>query len=340
MAMAATATPCWLSCDPGHDDAMAIILSLMHPAIQLLGISSVGGNQTVDRTTENVLRILSLINRPDIPVIRGSAVPLQRAPKICPEIHGDSGLDGAWFPPHGLQAQTFASDDEAADAIYDRIIASSSDAAPVVFITTGAQTDLARLLLRHPDVQRRISAFVFMGGSTDGTGNTSPYAEFNIEIDPEACSQCLASQIPRIVMVPLQVTHTALCTDDVMGRIRAMQTPFSETVCHLLLFFRETYRTVFGFSDPPLHDPCAVAYVIDPSRFSTRSALVAVDCSDTAHAGEMRLQWDHPQANVVVCEAMDVQWFWDLMIEALRAANARTMAATSNSHCKVGVHSA
>jgi purine nucleosidase/pyrimidine-specific ribonucleoside hydrolase len=307
----------WLDCDPGHDDALAILLCLASPGVNLLGISTVAGNQTVEKTTQNALNVLYVAGENNLPVIMGSATPLCRSGKICPEIHGHSGLDGFTFPSHNLRPTTASSPTL---AIYHAITACPD---PVTLIATGAQTNIAKLLMDYPDVVNHISSFVFMGGTTDGTGNTSPYAEFNIECDPEAVDVVLKSQLKNIVMVPLQVTHTALCSHSVLSRIQSMQSTFAELIISLLEFFRDTYRDVFGFADPPVHDPCAVAYALHPELFSCRRARVSVDVSASDRAGQLHCDFGDVNGNVVVCESMSVDSFWQVMVSALEVINKR-----------------
>eukprot|EP00762_Andalucia_godoyi_P001307 ANDGO_04921.mRNA.1 Inosine-uridine-preferring nucleoside hydrolase homolog len=365
-------TRVWLDCDPGHDDAMAIILCLFSPGLRLCGISTVAGNQSIEKVTANAFNMLAVANRTDIPVLQGCSDPLRRPPMICPEIHGESGLDGYDFLSHNLcptfihsqrtrkhssdatnpipahpsnanvsgnanaagnvnveseQENRMGAAEEGGlcieDALYNEFCQMNE---PCVLIATGAQTNVARLLKKYGAEIPNLEKIVFMGGSTDGKGNTSPYAEFNIQVDPEACDTVVGfrrreqNACERVVMVPLQVTHTALVTRSILNRIESLGTPFAKLIVSLLLFFADTYRTVFHFEDPPLHDPCAVFYVLNPAAFQTRRSNIIVDCSESNWAGHMALDWS-PLGNVVVCESMDVEMFWDAMIDAIVQAN-------------------
>jgi len=320
----------WLDCDPGHDDAIAIILAGHSPRLRLVGISTVAGNQSVDKTTKNALKVLSIAGLLHIPVVMGQDRPLLRKPVHSPEIHGVTGLDGPIFPPLAISPVT----EKAVAFMYQtfRSFADRGADSRVTLVITGPMTNIALLLTVYPEVKPLIKQIVFLGGAR-GIGNTGSVAEFNIQVDPEAAHIVLESGLP-ITMVPLEVSHTALVTPAVVNRIIAIHPPsaaalapsaFAELVVELLQFFANTYRVFFGFEYPPLHDPCAVAYVINPELFKTVQMRVDVELSSHLSYGQTVCDSYHfsklPK-NVNLALSMDVSAFWDLVVEALTRANA------------------
>jgi len=317
-------TAVWLDCDPGHDDAMAIILAGHSPRVNLLGVSTTCGNQTVDKTTDNALRILHLIGRDDVEVYRGASKPLMRARRNCPEIHGASGLDGPDIPaaPRG------ASNQKAVIAMAKAISEFSKEEDKVVVVATGALTNIAMLLSLYPELTDDIEV-VLMGGAM-GKGNTGPVAEFNIQCDPEAAHIVFESGV-ELTMVPLEVTHKALVTPEVRALIKGGAgagapgtTRFRRLVDEMLQFFAETYKEVFAFEHPPLHDPCAVAYVLAPHIFRALELRVDIEKSSELSAGQTVCDvWGQSgkPANCRVATKMDVSAFWKIMCDAIDAAD-------------------
>ncbi|KAL3155597.1 hypothetical protein ABBQ38_010852 [Trebouxia sp. C0009 RCD-2024] len=249
-------------------------------------------------------------------------------PILCPEIHGDSGLDGpegrALLPSGGKLAQP----GKAVLHMYSYIMEAFRQGGrlqKVRVICTGALTNVALLVSLYPEVIPRLEV-VLMGGAM-GIGNTGPVMEFNIQTDPEAAKIVFECGAP-VVMLPVELTHTALVTPDILNRISAEladNTPFLQLIKQLLLYFADSYRTVFKFDHPPLHDPCAVAYVIAPELFKVELMRVDVETLSELSAGQTVCDVWHQSSkpkNVGVAQRMDVTRFWDLMINALKAANA------------------
>ncbi|MET1073080.1 MAG: nucleoside hydrolase [Umezawaea sp.] len=296
--------PVVLDCDPGHDDAIAILLAAGDPALDLLGITTVAANQTLEKVTLNARRVCTAAGI-DVPIAAGCARPLTRPLRIADDIHGASGLDGPDFGPLAVDVV-----DEHAVELIHRLL-------PATVIATGALTNVALLLTRYPEDAERIREIVLMGGST-GRGNITPYAEANIHVDPEAAAIVFGSGVP-VTMVGLNVTHQALVTPEVVARLEALG-PLGRTCAELMVFFGETYRTMFGFAAPPLHDPVAVARVVDPSLVRCVDAHVEVELTGTHTLGATVVDLDDyrglaPNAKVAV--ELDVDRFWDRVVAAI-----------------------
>ena len=197
----------------------------------------------------------------------------------------------------------------------------------------GALTNVALLLTVYPElVEREDIEVVFMGGAY-GLGNTGPVSEFNMQIDPEAAKVVFESGV-KVTMIPLEVTHTALATEEVISAIRkgkegAASTPFRNTLCELLHFFKDTYKSYFGFDDPPLHDPCAVAYVIDPSIFEVEHIRVDVETASALGAGQTvcdKHNLQKKKRNAHVAYRMEVGAFWEMILDAIDKAEKKQFA--------------
>lgn len=300
-----------LDCDPGHDDAMAILLAAASPAIDLRAITTVAGNQTVDKTTLNARRVCSVAGIGEVPIAAGRDGPLRRERMVAAEIHGASGLDGVdWEEP------TVNVDDR--DAVDLIIQEASAGGAPLTIVAVGPLTNVAAALQREPDLAGRLGRIAIMGGAI-GLGNWTPAAEFNIYADPDAADIVLRSGAP-ITMTPLEVTHRALATDAVIERIAAFDTPVARMSVALLRYFAETYERVFGFPAPAVHDPCAVAAIIDPSVVTTKVMNVTVELESELTGGRTVCDvygTTGREPNVDVGVDLDVERFWELMIGAI-----------------------
>ncbi|MEU7697554.1 nucleoside hydrolase [Streptomyces sp. NPDC015492] len=306
--------PVILDCDPGHDDAFTILLAAAHPAVELLAITTVAGNQTVEKTTLNARRVCSVAGIRGVPIAAGRARPLHGPPRTAGNIHGDSGLDGPGF---GTGEPQVPEDPRGALALVrDTLLAHP---VPVTLVPTGPLTNIAVLLLTHPELASRIDRIVLMGGSTD-RGNTTPAAEFNILCDPEAADIVLRSGVP-VTMFGLNATHQVRATPEVVDRIAALGTPLSGLCVDLLTYFASTYREVYGFDAPPLHDPLTVAHLIDPSLVSLVRAAVTVELTGTHTRGATVVDLHGvtgAPADVEVGMEVDAEGFWNLIVEAVR----------------------
>jgi inosine-uridine nucleoside N-ribohydrolase len=255
-----------IDCDPGHDDAIAILLALASPEVELIGVTTVAGNQTLDKTTRNALVTLEIAGRADVPVAAGADRPLQRELRTAAHVHGESGLDGPQLPDPSARPLDF----HAADFLAERIEPG------VVLVPTGPLTNVALMLERHPEVCRRLEHIVWMGGATR-EGNITPAAEFNAFVDPEAAAAVFASRIP-LTMIGLDVTHKALFTRAHAERLRGVGRA-GRFVAELSDFFQRFHEDSYGFDGSPIHDAMAVAHVIDPTLVTTRRANIVVEAS-------------------------------------------------------------
>ena len=250
--------PILLDCDPGHDDAIALLLALGSDELEVRGVTTVAGNQTLEKTTANAIRVLELAGRAEIPVAAGAGRPLVREPRVAAEVHGETGLDGPDLPP----PQSEPAPQHAVDFLAERI-------AGATLIATGPLTNVALLLARHPEA--RPERIVLMGGAI-AEGNVTPAAEFNIWADPEAALRVFTSGLD-VTMVGLDVTHRALVRPAQLreaGRI-------GEVVAELLEFYGGFHRAVYGWDGSPIHDAVAVAHVIDPQLLEVERLNVRVD---------------------------------------------------------------
>ena len=269
--------PVILDVDPGHDDAVALMLACGHPDLDLLAVTTVAGNVPIEKTTRNTLRVLSLVGCTDVPVGVGASEPLERALHTAEDIHGESGLDG----PEEIPEANFGPDERGAVAmIADTLLASPE---PVILVPVGPLTNIATFLREHPDKKDRVARISLMGGSM-GHGNTTPAAEFNIYVDPEAAHEVFESGLP-ITMSGLDVTHQVGAGPDERERLRATGR-VGGVVAGFLDYFASTYESVFGFDSPPLHDPVAVAAILEPGLLKTRPMRVDIECGSDLTRGE------------------------------------------------------
>lgn len=305
------ATPIILDCDPGHDDALAILLAYANPAVDLRAITTVAGNQTLAKVTENARKVATLAGITDVPIAAGADRPLVRALVVAQDVHGRTGLDGADLPEARVPLNSMSATTLMAQAI------ETSDRT-VTLVPTGPLTNIAQLLRAHPSTADRIEQIVWMGGST-ARGNVTPYAEFNAFVDPEAAAEVFASGLP-ITMIGLNVTHQALATNEVIARIRALDSTLATTIADLLSFFASTYERIWGLPAPPVHDAVAVARVVDPSLVECLHAPISVETNGELTSGatvvDLHDRTGRPPS-AYAGTGVDVERFWDLMIDAL-----------------------
>ncbi len=303
--------PVILDVDPGHDDAVALMLACGHPGLDLLAVTTVAGNVTIEKSTRNALRVLSLVGCTDVPVGAGAPGPLERPLHTAEDIHGKSGLDG----PEEIPDAGFGPDKRDAVALISDTLMASPE--PVTLVPVGPLTNIATFLRERPDLKDRVARISLMGGSM-GLGNTTPAAEFNIYVDPEAAREVFESGLP-ITMSGLDVTHQAGAGPAERELLRATG-GVGGIVAGFLDFFAATYERVFGFEAPPLHDPVAVAAVLETGLLKTRPMRVDVECESDLTRGETVCDYHgvmgkKPNAEVGV--ELDRQGFFELLYGAL-----------------------
>jgi pyrimidine-specific ribonucleoside hydrolase len=301
-------TPIVLDCDPGHDDAIALLLALASPELDLLGVTTTYGNQTLEKTTTNALRVLELVGRGDVPVAAGADRPLERELVVAAHVHGESGLDGPALP----EASGAPTSEDAVAFIAERLDAA---AAPVTIVATGPLTNVARYLATHGS--NGIDRIVLMGGAI-AEGNFTPAAEFNIWCDPEAAAAVFASGLD-LTMLGLDVTHQALLGAAVEERLRAAGR-IGSFVADLNVFFTRYHRETYGWEGAPIHDAVAVAHLLRPVLIETRHRNVRVELeSDLCRGRTVVDLWrrtEHaPNAHVGV--RLDADGFFELLVERI-----------------------
>jgi inosine-uridine nucleoside N-ribohydrolase len=294
--------PVLIDCDPGHDDAMAILLALASPEVEVLGLTTVHGNTSLQNTTANALRVLELAGREDIPVAAGADRPLLRDPWAASDVHGETGLDGPELPP--AQGSPVAA--HAVDFLAEHV-------AGTTLVATGPLTNVALLLAGHPEA--RPERIVLMGGAI-AEGNVTPAAEFNVWADPEAAARVFSSGLD-VTMVGLDVTHRALVTTQHKERLRAAGR-VGRTVAELLDFYDRFHREVYGFDGSPIHDAVALAYAFRPDLLETRELNVEIECASELCRGRTvvdlwRRTGREPNAKVAV--GIDADAFVELLVE-------------------------
>ncbi len=302
-------------CDPGHDDAVAMLLAIGNPELNLLGVTTVGGNQSLDKVTYNARAILTMAGVNDVPVCAGCDRPLIRELEIAASIHGETGLDGVELPEPTVPLQEM----HAVNFIIKTIMENEPNT--VTLVPTGPLTNIAMAARLEPRIVDRVKEVVLMGGGYH-TGNWSPVAEFNIKVDPDA-AHIVFSEPWKVTMVGLDLSHQALCTPQVQSKIEAIDTPLAHFVSGLMDFFRLTYQQNQDFVDPPVHDPCPMAYLIDKSVVKTRRCPLTVEIHGTETLGMTVADLRGPepsqeQCHTQVATELDFEKFWNLIIDAVK----------------------
>ncbi|MCU1556307.1 MAG: nucleoside hydrolase [Microbacteriaceae bacterium] len=301
-----------LDCDPGHDDAIAMILAHGNPSIELVAVTTVHGNQTIEKVTRNALAVARIAGITGVPFAAGAHRPLVRAQQVAESIHGESGMDGPVLPPPTLSADPR----HAVDLIIDTVM--QSPPGTITLVPTGALTNIAIAVRKEPRIVERVKEVVLMGGGYH-VGNWSAAAEFNIVIDPEA-AHIVFNEKWKLTMVGLDLTHQALATPDVVAAIGAVGTGPARFVVELLDFFGQTYRDAQGFEHPPVHDPCAVALVIDPTVMTVVKVPLDVELTGSLTLGMTVADFRSPApADCTTHAATDLDHakFWALIVDAL-----------------------
>ena len=296
-----------IDCDPGHDDAIALLLSCYSDKLDLLAVTTVAGNQTIEKTSRNALNLLNFFNRNDIPLARGGENPLERDILTCPEVHGESGLDGFTFPKYEEKYD----EREAYQLIIDTLLANED----VIMVTTGPMTNLALAINHTPEILNHIKEIVLMGGSLT-EGNITKAAEFNILVDPEAADICFRSGVP-LRMLGLNVTREILVKDKYVKEAEKIRTRGSDLFVKLMKVFNENQRNFFGIEAGPLHDPATIVSLLNDKAFVFEDMNVTIDTSYSELAGKTICTKKKPY-NCKVATKVNLDEYWKEIYEHLR----------------------
>jgi pyrimidine-specific ribonucleoside hydrolase len=311
-----------VDCDPGQDDAIALLLALASPELEVLGVTTVAGNQTLDKVTTNALSVLELAERSDVPVAAGADRPLVRELVVAADAHGESGLDGPALPsPRARPREEHAVAFLAAQALAaDR---------PVTLVALGPLTNVALLIALEPEAAARLERIVLMGGAI-GEGNMTPSAEFNVWNDPEAAARVFASGLD-VTMVGLDVTNRAVLTAADAELLRGAGR-IGSAVAAMLDFYGRFYAETYEHGGTPIHDAVAVAHLIRPGLLQTLDRHVTVELGSEISRGrtvaDMRRRLASPEPNAHVAVDIDVAAFRTLLLERLGMLDRKLAANT------------
>lgn len=304
-----------LDCDPGHDDAIAIMLAAKSEIIDLIGITVVAGNQTIEKTLINTLNICQQLGI-NIPIYKGCGLPMIREKQlVAGDIHGESGLDGPTFGPLIIKAE----DKHAVDYIVSTLLESDGD---ITMVTTGPMTNLGMAIRLCPEIVPKIKEVVLMGGAYQH-GNVTPAAEFNIITDADAAHVVFNSGL-KITMVGLEVTRKVLCLPQIVNRMEKNDNIASKLFVDLMTFFNRSQKEVYGWEGGPLHDPATIAYLIDPTVLVVKSMFTQIDIRSEQSYGRTNCDYfnylqEKPNSEVAI--DIDVEKFWNIIEEGIRAYN-------------------
>ncbi len=301
--------PVILDGDPGHDDAIAWLLAASTPALDIKAITTVGGNCSLEKATYNAARICTLLNI-DVPIAAGAEFPLVCEAMNAPSVHGESGLDGPALPEPTVEVSKLC-----AVEMMAKILRESDE--PITLIPTGPLTNIAALLLAHPELKEKVARISLMGGGIY-SGNWTPAAEFNILVDPEAAKIVFESGLP-IIMAGLDVTERALVKEEDFKRIAALANPVADIVAEWLEFFYIFHKNI-GYDGAPMHDPCAVMVLTHPEVFTIRPMYVQIEtegefCRGATIADQLGLSGHAPNVSCIL--DLDREKFVDYLVDAV-----------------------
>ncbi len=299
--------------DPGQDDAVAILLALASPEIEVLGVTAVAGNVPLALTEKNARKICELAGRPQTKVFAGAVRPMVRPLVTAENVHGKTGLDGPELAEPTMRLQ----DQHAVDFIIETLM--REEPGTVTLCALGPLTNVGLALVREPRIAARIQEIVLMGGGFFEGGNVTPAAEFNIYVDPHAADVVLNAGVPT-VMIPLDCTHQALTTARRVAAFRALGTAPGVAVAKMLEFFERFDESKYGTDGGPLHDPCVIAYLLKPELFKGRHINVSVETASELTMGMTVADWwgvtGRPK-NVTYVRDVDHERFFELLVERI-----------------------
>jgi purine nucleosidase len=312
------ARPLIIDCDPGVDDAIALMLAFAAPEFDILGITTVAGNVPLSLTSTNARRICELLNRRDMRVFAGCPRPILRSLITAEEVHGETGLTGIDLPKPTMPLQ--------AEHGVNWLIQTLKQAPkPITIATLGPMTNIAMAIVQAPEIMANIQELALMGGAITH-GNITPSAEFNLYIDPHAAQIVLTSGIP-LTMISLDVTHTANATVDRLAKLQQAGR-LGEIMAQLLNAYGEYDKNRHGFAGAPLHDPCVIAYLLQPELFESRASFVQIETNEGLGLGRTIVDWysvlgQSPNVNVVT--QIDADGFYHLLTERIASLRSTTL---------------
>jgi ribosylpyrimidine nucleosidase len=300
-----------LDCDPGHDDAVAILMAARHPAIDLLAITIVAGNQTLEKTLVNGLNVCQHLGI-DTPVYSGMPLPMVREQVVAASIHGETGLDGPVFGPLHKKPE----EKHAVNAIIDLLMESDGD---ITLVPVGPLSNIGMAMRMEPRIIPKIKEIVLMGGAY-GVGNITPAAEFNFFVDPEAAHVVFTSGVP-IVMMGLDLTNQTVCTMNIIERMEAVGNIAGKMFGDIMRFTYRTQNEVYGLDGGPVHDATCIGYLIDPTIFEVKDMYTEIDITGGPSYGRSVCDVfgnSHKSPNCKVGITLDNKRFWDLVEDCIQ----------------------
>lgn len=308
-----TARKIIIDTDPGQDDAFAILLALASPELEVLGITAVAGNVPLALTARNARIICELAGRPDIRVFAGCDRPLKRKLVTAEYVHGNTGLDGPTVPEPTMALQ----EQHAVDFIIETLL--REPAGSVTLCPLGPLTNIAAAFLKAPEIVGRVAQIVLMGGAYFEVGNTTPAAEFNIYVDPDAAEIVFRSGVPLVVM-PLDVTHKVLTTPKRVAGFRALGTRVGHICAEWAAYFERFDSAKYGSEGAPLHDPTVIAYLLEPGHFEGRHINVEIETQSELTMGMTVADWwgvTGRPANALFVGSVDADGFFALLTDRI-----------------------
>jgi purine nucleosidase len=302
-----------IDADPGQDDAIAILMALASPELEVLGITTVAGNVPLALTQRNARITCELANRPDLPVYAGADRPLKRALVTAEYLHGKSGLDGHNLPEPTMPLQS----KNAVDFLIETLM--HEPPGSITLCALGPLTNIATAMMREPKIIPRIKEIVLMGGSHFEGGNVTPAAEFNMYVDPQAAKIVFGSGV-KLTVIPLDVTHQALTTAARTELIRNLGNRVGTVVADWVDFFERHDKEVYGEDGAPLHDPCVIGYLLAPELFGGRDINVEIETESELTSGMTVADWwrvTGRQPNATYLREIDADGFYELLTERL-----------------------
>ena len=297
--------------DPGQDDALAILLALGSPEVDVVAITTVAGNVPQPLVTDNARALLELVGRTEIPVYRGCERPLVRPLMTAEYVHGPTGVDGAVLP----EPEVAVEPGHAVDLIVEACLDAGDDG--ITLCPMGPLTNIGMAIAKEPAIAGLVDEIVWMGGAFDEAGNTTPLAEFNAYVDPHAAHIVFSSGAP-LTIFPLDVTHRALMTPDIVERLAAHGTPVAEAAAGMVRFYEQYDIEKYGIPGAPMHDPCVIAYLVDRTLFSGVTGGVRIEHAIEATMGNTEFDAGS-SAEATVMTDVDASGFFDLLVDRIGA---------------------